>query len=107
MNLSMLMDFYELTMSNGFFVDGFKEKTAYFDMFYRSVPDGGGFAIMAGVEQLIDYLKNINFTDEDIEFLRGKKLFDEKFLDYLKNFKFTCDVWAIPEGTPKIGRAHV
>ena len=100
MNLSMLMDFYELTMSNGFFVDGLKDKIAYFDMFYRSVPDGGGFAIMAGVEQLIDYLKNIKFTDADIEYLREKKLFDEKFIDYLKNFKFVCDVWAIPEGTP-------
>ena len=67
MNLSMLMDFYELTMSNGFFVDGLKDKIAYFDMFYRSVPDGGGFAIMAGVEQLIDYLKNIKFSVEDID----------------------------------------
>ena len=92
MNLSMLMDFYELTMSNGFFVDGFQEKIAYFDMFYRSVPDGGGFAIMAGVEQLIDYLKNIKFTDEDIEFLKGKNLFNDKFLEYLRNFKFSCDV---------------
>lgn len=100
MNLSMLTDFYEFTMANGFFVDGLGDRIAYFDMFFRKIPDNGGFAIMAGVEQLIEYLKELRFTDEDIEFLRGKKIFDEKFLDYLKNFKFTCDVWAIPEGTP-------
>lgn len=100
MNLSMLTDFYEFTMANGFFVDGLGDRIAYFDMFFRKIPDNGGFAIMAGVEQLIEYLKELRFTDEDIEFLRGKKIFDEKFLEYLKNFKFTCDVWAIPEGTP-------
>ena len=99
-NMSMLMDFYELTMSNGFWVEGFKDKIAYFDMFFRTIPDGGGFAIMAGVEQLIEYLENLEFTEEDIEYLKGKGIFNEKFLDYLKNFKFTCDVWAIPEGTP-------
>ena len=96
----MLTDFYEFTMANGFFVDGLGDRIAYFDMFFRKIPDNGGFAIMAGVEQLIEYLKELRFTDEDIEFLRGKKIFDEKFLEYLKNFKFTCDVWAIPEGTP-------
>ena len=100
MNLSMLIDFYEFTMSNGFFVEGFRDRIAYFDMFFRNIPDDGGFAIMAGVEQLIGYLKDLRFTDEDIDFLRGKNLFDEGFLDYLKNFKFSCDVWAIPEGTP-------
>ena len=100
MNLSMLTDFYEFTMANGFFVDGLGDRIAYFDMFFRKIPDDGGFAIMAGVEQLIEYLKELRFTDEDIEFLRGKKIFDEKFLEYLKNFKFSCDVWAIPEGTP-------
>lgn len=99
-NLTMLMDFYELTMSNGFFVEGFQDKTAYFDMFFRDIPDDGGFAIMAGVEQLIDYIKNLRFTDEDIEFLRSKNLFDDKFLEYLRNFEFKCDIWAIPEGTP-------
>lgn len=99
-NLTMLTDFYEFTMMNGFFAEGYKDKTAYFDMFFRKVPDNGGFAIMAGVEQMIEYIKEIQFTDGDIEFLRSKGIFSEEFLDYLKNFKFECDVWAIPEGTP-------
>lgn len=99
-NYTMLTDFYEITMANGFFNEGYKDKTVYFDLFFRSVPDGGGFAIMAGVEQAIEYLKDLKFTDEDIQYLRGKGLFSEGFLQYLKNFKFTCDVWAIPEGTP-------
>jgi len=99
-NLTMLADFYELTMANGYFQNGLKDKTAYFDMFFRKVPDNGGFAIMAGVEQLIQYLKSLKFNDEDIEYLRNKKLFCEDFLQYLKNFKFSCDVWAVPEGTP-------
>ena len=99
-NLTMLTDFYELTMSNGYFEHGLKDTIAYFDMFFRKVPDGGGFAIMAGVEQLIEYLKNLRFTPEDIEYLRSKKMFSEEFLKYLENFKFECDVWAIPEGTP-------
>ncbi len=100
LNLTLLTDFYEFTMSNGFFSEGMGEKIAYFDMFFRSVPDDGGFAIMAGVEQLIEYLKNLEFTDEDIEYLRSKNLFCEEYLEYLKNFEFKCDVWAIPEGTP-------
>lgn len=100
MNLTMLTDFYELTMANGYFQNGLKDKQAYFDMFFRVVPDNGGFAIMAGVEQLIEYLKNLKFDDKDIEYLRSKNLFSEEFLQYLKNFKFSCDVWAIPEGTP-------
>ncbi len=99
-NLTLLTDFYELTMANGYFEHGFRDRIAYFDMFFRRVPDNGGFAIMAGLEQLIDYLENLHFSDEDIEFLREKGIFDEKFLEYLKNFKFECDVWAIPEGTP-------
>lgn len=99
-NLTMLTDFYELTMANGYFKNGFKDKTAYFDMFFRKVPDGGGFAIMAGVEQLIEYLKNLKFDESDIEYLRSKKMFNEEFLQYLKDFSFSCDVWAIPEGTP-------
>ena len=98
-NLTMLTDFYELTMANGYFRNGLEEKTAVFDMFFRKVPDKGGFAIMAGVEQLITYLKNLKFKDEDIVFLREKG-FSEDFLDYLKNFRFRCDVWVIPEGTP-------
>lgn len=100
MNLTMLTDFYEFTMINGFFENGCAEKIAYFDMFFRRVPDKGGFAIMAGVEQVINYIKELEFTHEDIEYLRSKKLFDERFLEYLENFKFECDVWAIPEGTP-------
>lgn len=99
-NLTMLTDFYELTMANGFFNHNMGEKTAYFDMFFRKVPDGGGYAIMAGVEQLVEYLKNIRFTEDDIEFLRAKGIFSEGFLEYLRDFKFSCDVWAVPEGTP-------
>lgn len=99
LNLTMLTDFYELTMANGYFKNGFKDTIGYFDMFYRNIPDRGGFVIMAGVEQVVDYLNNLKFTDDDIEFLRGKG-FGEEFLDYLKNFEFSCDVWAIPEGTP-------
>ncbi len=95
----MLTDFYEITMANGYFKHGLKDKIAYFDMFYRKNPDNGGFAIVAGLEQLIEYLKNLRFDEEDIAYLRSKG-FDEDFLDYVRNFKFTCDVWAIPEGTP-------
>jgi len=100
MNHTMLTDFYELTMANGYFRDGMGDKIAYFDMFFRQVPDGAGFAIMAGVEQLIEYLENLKFEKEDIEFLRSKGIFEEEFLKYLENFEFSCDVWAIPEGTP-------
>ncbi len=99
-NLTMLTDFYELTMANGYFAKGFKDKICYFDMFFRKVPDGGGFAIMAGVEQLVEYLSNLRFTEDDIAYLRSKKIFREEFLSYLADFKFTCDVWCGPEGTP-------
>ncbi len=99
-NLTMLTDFYELTMSGGYFEKGLKDKTAYFDMFFRRIPDNGGFAIMAGVEQLIQYLSELKFTDEDIEFLRSKNIFSEEFLEYLRTFEFRCDVWAVPEGMP-------
>ncbi|MDO4281241.1 MAG: nicotinate phosphoribosyltransferase [Peptococcaceae bacterium] len=99
-HLTLLTDFYELTMGNGYFVNGMENKIVYFDMFFREIPDGGGFVIMAGLEQLINYLKDLHFTDEDIAFLRSKGIFDEKFLDYLKNFEFACDVWAVPEGRP-------
>lgn len=100
MNHTMLTDFYELTMANGYFREGMGDKIAYFDMFFRQVPDGAGFAIMAGVEQLIEYLENLKFEKEDIEYLKRKGIFDEDFLEYLENFKFSCDVWAVPEGTP-------
>lgn len=99
-NYTMLTDFYEITMANGFFNEGYKDTTVYFDMFFRSVPDGGGFAIMAGVEQAIEYLKNLKFTKEDIDYLRSKNMFSDGFLDYIENFKFSCDVWAVPEGMP-------
>ncbi|QHI72856.1 nicotinate phosphoribosyltransferase [Aminipila terrae] len=100
LNLTMLTDFYELTMANGYFETDMANDIAYFDMFFRKIPDGGGFAIMAGLEQVIEYLNNLSFSDKDIEYLRGKGIFSEKFLEYLKGFKFTCDVWAVPEGTP-------
>lgn len=99
-NLTMLTDFYEITMANGFFRTGNADKRVYFDMFFRSIPDDGGVAIMAGVEQIINYVKSLDFTEDDIEFLRSKRLFDEQFLEYLRNFHFECDIWAIPEGTP-------
>ena len=97
-NLTMLTDFYQLTMANGYFNNGMKDTIAYFDMFFRKVPDDGGYAIMAGVEQLVEYLKDLRFTDEDIAYLEGRGCFSKGFLDYLKNFRFECDVWAIPEG---------
>ena len=100
LNLTMLTDFYEITMANGYYCSGMADDIAYFDMFFRKVPDGGGYAIMAGLDQVIEYLENLNFTDEDIEYLRSKKIFDEKFLGYLADFEFSCDVWAVPEGTP-------
>ena len=98
-NLTALMDFYELTMAKGYFNHGLGDTTAVFDMFFRSVPDNGGFAIMAGVQQLTEYLESLTFSELDLEMLR-KKNFDERFLDYLKNFRFSCDVWCVPEGTP-------
>ena len=98
-NLTMLVDFYEITMGNGYLKCGMQDTVTYFDVFYRSNPDGGGYAIVAGLEQIIDYINDLHFTDEDIEFLRGKKLFSEDFLDYLRTFKFNGDMWAIPEGT--------
>lgn len=97
-NLTMLVDFYELTMGNGYFDKNLQNKVAYFDMYFRRVPDNGGYCIMAGVDQLIHYLNNLKFTESDIEYLESKNIFSNDFLDYLKNFKFECDVWAIPEG---------
>jgi nicotinate phosphoribosyltransferase len=99
-NLTLLVDFYELTMANSFFKNGVGDKIVYFDMYFRKVPDNGGFCILAGLHQLIEYLKNLHFSENDIAFLRSKGIFDETFLEYLRNFKFECDVWAIPEGTP-------
>ena len=99
-NLTLLTDFYELTMANGYLEAGMEEDIAYFDLFFRRIPDTGGYAIMAGLEQVIQYLEDLTFETEDIDFLRSKNTFPEKFLDYLSGFKFTCDVWAVPEGTP-------
>lgn len=99
-NLTMLVDFYELTMANGYLEHGIGDKIAVFDMFFRRIPDGGGFALFAGLEQLIDYLNNLKFTDEDIAYLRSRGMFSEGFLGYLKHFHFACDVWSVPEGTP-------
>ena len=99
-NLTMLCDFYELTMSYGYFTNGYRDRITYFDVFYRQCPDGGGFAIAAGLEQIIQYIQELHFDPEDIEYLRGRNLFNEEFLEYLANFKFTGDIWAVPEGTP-------
>ncbi|MCQ2516051.1 MAG: nicotinate phosphoribosyltransferase [Saccharofermentans sp.] len=98
-NMSMLTDFYELTMGKGYLDDNSAEKIVYFDAFFRKVPEQGGYAVMAGLQQVIEYLDNLHFSEEDLKFLSGYG-FDDKFIDYLRNFKFTCDVWAVPEGTP-------
>ncbi len=104
LNMTMLCDFYELTMGNGYFRNGYKDRITYFDVFFRKVPDQGGFAIAAGLEQLIDYIENLHFSEEDIAYLRGRNLFCEEFLDYLRDFRFTGDIYAIPEGTPVFPR---
>ena len=98
-NMSMLTDFYELTMANGYLDNGCGDTIVYFDAFFRNVPEGGGYAVMAGVEQVIDYLSNLHFSERDLEFLQNNYHFGDKFIEYLRNFEFTCDVWAIPEGT--------
>lgn len=96
----MLCDFYELTMGNGYYRNGFYKRNVYFDVFFRNVPDGGGFAIAAGLEQIVEYIQQLHFSDDDIAYLRGKGIFDEGFLNYLKNFKFHGNIYAVPEGTP-------
>ena len=99
-NLTMLCDFYELTMGNGYFQTGLADRVCYFDVFYRSVPDRGGFAIAAGLAQVVEYIENLRFDEEDIAYLRSKGCFSEEFLKYLSEFSFTGDIWAVPEGTP-------
>lgn len=99
-NLALLCDFYELTMANGYFQKGMHNQIAYFDVFFRTVPDGGGFAIAAGLEQVVEYIKGLHFDEEDIVYLRGKHLFGKDFLAYLQDFRFTGDIYAVPEGTP-------
>ena len=107
LNMTMLCDFYELTMGNGYFQAGYQDRITYFDVFFRDVPDRGGFAICAGLDQLIDYILDLHFDQEDIAYLRGKQIFSEDFLTYLENFRFTGDIWAIPEGTPIFPREPV
>ncbi len=99
-NNTLLCDYYELTMANGYFLSGAKDTVSYFDVFFRNVPDGGGFAIAAGLEQIIEYIQNLTFTEEDITYLRSKGVFDEGFLNYLRTFRFTGDLYSVPEGTP-------
>ena len=99
-NLTMLCDFYELTMGNGYFLSDRKDRISYFDVFFRRVPDAGGFAIAAGLEQIVSYIQNLHFDPEDIAYLRSRGIFDERFLSYLENFRFRGDIWAVPEGTP-------
>lgn len=107
LNMTMLCDFYELTMGNGYFQAGYQDRITYFDVFFRDVPDKGGFAICAGLDQLIDYIQNLHFDEEDIAYLRSKGLFSEAFLNFLRAFRFTGDIWAIPEGTPIFPREPI
>ena len=106
-NYTMLFDFYELTMGNAYFLNGLKDRVCYFDVFFRNVPDGGGFAIAAGLQQVIRYIQDLHFDDQDIEYLRGKGCFAPEFLDYLRDFRFTGDIWAVPEGTPIFPREPI
>ena len=94
LNMTMLCDLYELTMGNGYLKAGFQDRITYFDVYFRSVPDGGGYAIAAGLDQLIDYIEDLHFDQQDIDYLRGRGIFCKEFLDYLANFH------AVPEGTP-------
>lgn len=98
-NLSLLADFYEFTMANGYLKEKVHEHITYFDLYFRSVPDKGGFAIFAGLEQFVKYIENLHFEEDDIEYFKSKDIFSDEFIDYLKNFKFECDVWAMEEGT--------
>ena len=106
-NYTMLFDFYELTMGNGYFQTGLKDRICYFDVFFRNVPDGGGFAIAAGLDQVIQYIKNLHFDQEDVDYLRTKGVFSKEFLDFLLTFRFTGDIWAVPEGTPIFPREPI
>lgn len=107
LNLTMLCDFYELTMGNGYFEKGYKDRICYFDVFFRQCPDGGGFAIAAGLEQIVEYIRDLHFEPEDIAYLRERKMFSEDFLSYLANFRFSGDIWAVPEGTPVFPREPI
>ena len=107
LNLTMLCDFYELTMSQGYFSTGYCNRITYFDLFFRRCPDGGGFAIAAGLEQIVQYIQDLHFSQEDIASLRSRNMFSEEFLNYLANFRFTGDIWAVPEGTPVFPREPI
>ena len=107
LNLTMLCDFYELTMGAGYFANGYTDRITYFDLFFRRCPDRGGFAIAAGLEQIVQYIQKLHFDTEDIAYLRERKCFNEDFLNYLANFKFTGDIWAVPEGTPIFPREPI
>ena len=107
LNMTMLCDFYELTMGNGYFQSGYKDRITYFDVFFRTVPDNGGFAIAAGLEQAVQYIQNLHFDEEDIAYLRGRGIFCEGFLNYLRDFRFTGDIRAVPEGTPIFPREPI
>lgn len=98
-NLAMLCDFYEFTMGNGYLKNNLHKRNTYFDVFFRNIPDNGGFAIAAGLQQVIDYIEDLHFNAEDIEYFRSKNIFSEDFLNYLKDFRFTGDIYAVPEGT--------
>lgn len=106
-NLTMLCDFYELTMGNGYWDHGMQDRITYFDVFFREVPDSGGFAIAAGLEQIVDYVQRLRFEEEDIRYLESRGMFRPDFLDYLRHFRFTGDIWAVPEGTPIFPREPV
>ncbi|MEA5051247.1 MAG: nicotinate phosphoribosyltransferase [Oscillospiraceae bacterium] len=99
-NLTLLCDYYEYTMANGYHLSGQGKRKVYFDAFFRTVPDGGGFAICAGLSSVIDYIKNLHFDADDIAYLESKHIFDKSWIDSLRDFRFTGDVWAVPEGTP-------
>ena len=106
-NMTMLCDFYELTMGNGYLKSGIRDRITYFDVFYRKCPDGGGFAIAAGLQQVVEYIQDLHFSEEDIAYLRGRGLFCEEFLEYLRDFRFTGDIYAVPEGTPVFPREPI
>ncbi len=98
-NLSLMTELYELTMANGFLKNGKADEIAYFDLFFRKVPDNGGFAVFAGLSQIVEYIKNIKFTEDDLQYLSDNG-FSQDFIDYLRDFEFKCDIWSVPEGTP-------
>ena len=99
-NLTLLTDYYEYTMANGYMLSGIGKKKVYFDLYFRTVPDGGGFAIAAGLSEVVAIINDLHFDDDDIAYLRDKGIFSERWLESLRDFKFRGDVWAVPEGTP-------